>query len=153
MIIVVIIFISAIRLVLTCIKTLMQTVPKTIVLSDLRKDIQNVDGVIAIHDLHVWKLVETKVIGSVHIVCLKKTKFMEIASQIKMIFHSYGIHASTIQPEFIKIKQLKEERKVCVLDCGKKDCEVNSCCPPPLKLEPALNDDQLDEILKKNRNL
>jgi len=149
-IIVLLIFFGAIKLVKSCINTLMQSVPTDVDLSELRNEIRQLEGVIAIHDLHVWKLVESKVIGTVHILCLKKTEFMDIAVAIKDIFHSNGIHSTTIQPEFIKIKNLKETRRVCQLDCGKEECVEEQCCPNG-KLEPGLDESELDELLNQTR--
>jgi len=82
--------------------------------------------------------------------CDKTCDIMDIATLVKKIFHKYGIHSSTIQPEFIKKNKLKEQIKECQLDCGKKECIQDSCCPP-LKLEPVLNQEQFDQLFHKDK--
>jgi len=148
-VIVIIIFISAIRLIFSCIRTLMQSVPQHIKLHKLSKKLKKVKGVIAVHDLHVWQLIDTKVIGTVHIVCLHKSDYQVVAIKIKKIFHNFGIHSSTIQVEFINKDILQETRKACQLDCGKDECVGDVCCP--IKMVPPINEDELDFILSKRK--
>jgi hypothetical protein len=40
-------------------------------------------------------------VASLHITCLRSCNFMKLASTMKGILHSYGIHATTIQPELV----------------------------------------------------
>lgn len=60
------------------------------------------------HELHVWSLIDDKLIGSVHVLCLKEANFMKVAAKMKDIFHKYSIHSSTIQPEYVSKKKLAE---------------------------------------------
>jgi len=96
----------------------------------------------------VWQLIGDKVIGTVHVVCLKGTPFMKIANKVKSIFHNYGIHASTVQPEFVSEKALKERRKACLLDCIEESCLSNNCCPTTFK--PAVDDETLTTLLESS---
>jgi len=123
----------------------MQSVPKGVILSSLREQLEKVPGVVAVHDLHVWQLVGAKIIGTVHIVCLKKREYMKIATEIKDIFHKFDIHSSTIQPEFIK--EEKEPRQICQLDCGTGVCITSTCCPK--NVEPAIDEEKQDIKIKK----
>lgn len=52
------------------------------------------------HELHIWQLSETKLIATVHILIEKQVSYMTIASDIRKLLHTYGIHSTTIQPEF-----------------------------------------------------
>lgn len=64
-----------------------------------------VDGVLNLHELHVWQLSESKIVASVHVLvdCSsgQTEKYMNIAAEIRENLHSWGIHSSTIQPEFV----------------------------------------------------
>lgn len=79
---------------------LLQAVPSTISLQDLRLDIQKVSGVLSVHELHVWQLSETKIIASVHVWVSRKREYMHIAQDIRHVLHEHGVHSTTIQPEF-----------------------------------------------------
>ena len=57
-----------------------------------------------IHELHIWQLSDSKVIGSVHIVIALGSDHRDIVRSIKDILHSHGIHSSTVQPECIQSK-------------------------------------------------
>jgi zinc transporter 1 len=59
----------------------------------------------------VWSLSDDKMIGSVHVLCLKEASFTKIVSAMKDIFHKYEIHSSTIQPEYVSIRTLKVKTK------------------------------------------
>lgn len=81
---------------------LLQGVPSTVSLDEVRKVILEVPGVISLHELHVWQLSETKIVASVHVIAERKYDFMRIAAQIRRGLHHLGIHSSTIQPEYIQ---------------------------------------------------
>jgi zinc transporter 1 len=79
---------------------LLQAVPATISLQDLHEDLRKVEGVLSVHELHVWQLSETKIVASAHVRVTRKKDFMHIAPDIYRVFHEHGVHSSTIQPEF-----------------------------------------------------
>merc|ERR1719210_2937036 len=88
---------------------LLQTVPRSIDLNKLEKELIDVtkkehQADINIHNLHVWTLAGDKIVGTVHIKLLnvELDKFNQIVSRAREIFHNYGIHYLTIQPEFAK---------------------------------------------------
>lgn len=66
------------------------------------------DGVISVHELHVWQLSDTKLIASLHVLVRSRQAYMELGSKIRKLLHGYGIHSATIQPEFIE-DQLDEK--------------------------------------------
>lgn len=83
---------------------LLQGVPPTIALEQLREDIRRVNGVTSLHELHVWQLSESKIIASVH-VCVERNgnggrEYMSVAGDIREVLHKWGVHSCTIQPEF-----------------------------------------------------
>lgn len=125
MLIVVLITVTTIPLVKRCSMILLQSVPSHIDLDSVRDRIGSVDGVIAVHDLHVWQLVDGMVIASVHLLLEEGYDVGTAVYQVKQIFHAFGIHSSAIQPEFIKISMKKEDfcRQNCV-----EECEADWCC-------------------------
>jgi len=139
---------SSVALVTRCIAVFMQTVPTFIDVDKLQEELSAVPGVISIHDFHVWTLVGTKTITSVHITCLSTTDFMQIASQMKKIFHKHQVHATTIQPEFVDLNDLKQKREVCQIDCGAETCKKERCCPP--KTEEAMDDELIRNLINSS---
>ena len=61
-----------------------------------------VEGVLAVHEFHVWQLAGNRIIASAHIRCLNLRDYMRIAEEVKSFFHNEGIHSTTIQPEFVE---------------------------------------------------
>lgn len=79
---------------------LLQGVPPTVSLDEVRESILAIDGVLSLHELHVWQLSETKIVASVHVLASRSHDFMPIAAKIRKELHHLGIHSSTIQPEY-----------------------------------------------------
>jgi len=67
--------------------------------------LENIDGVLAVHEFHVWQLAGDRIIASAHIRCRNLSEYMKIAEQVKEFFHNEGIHSTTIQPEFIDVSR------------------------------------------------
>ncbi|XP_032782322.2 zinc/cadmium resistance protein [Daphnia magna] len=113
---------------------LLQTVPTHIQLDDIqRKLLSQVEGVLAVHEFHVWQLAGDRIIASAHIRCRNLTDYMKIAERVKEFFHNEGIHSTTIQPEFTELPgdESASETESCALDCpAKETCEANTCCGP-----------------------
>jgi len=121
---------------------LLQTVPTHIQVDTLqRKLMEKVDGILAVHEFHVWQLTGDRIIASAHIRCLNLAQYMEVAEKVKEFFHHEGIHSTTIQPEFIETMPHSKlaSTEDCVLACPKlpknvlAGCEANKCCPPGSK--------------------
>ncbi|KAL6050179.1 Zinc resistance conferring protein [Balamuthia mandrillaris] len=125
----IIILFSSIPLVLSCMRILMQSVPAGLDLADLKTDLEKIPSVICVHDLHIWQLLDTKVIASVHVLCFKGSDFMQIARQIKQLFHNYNIHSVTIQPEFTSYSAVPSQQQDehqhfgCIMQCV-QDCDT-----------------------------
>ncbi|XP_046665272.1 zinc/cadmium resistance protein [Homalodisca vitripennis] len=118
---------------------LLQTVPTHIQVDAIqRRLLDKVDGVLAVHEFHVWQLAGDRIIASAHIRCRNLSEYMKIAEKVKEFFHNEGIHSTTIQPEFVEIADFSEDRvqeapsEDCVLDCPKTDkpCALSTCCGP-----------------------
>ncbi|KAI5309073.1 hypothetical protein KEM55_004139, partial [Ascosphaera atra] len=109
----------AISLIITCIilytaiplckaasRMLLQAVPPGLSIDHISEDIESLPGVLSCHHMHVWQLSDTKLVASLHIKVGNEIKdegsdrYMELAREVRSCLHAYGIHSSTIQPEF-----------------------------------------------------
>ncbi|XP_006888071.1 PREDICTED: zinc transporter 1 [Elephantulus edwardii] len=111
---------------------LLQTVPKQIDIKHLIKELQNVEGVEEVHELHVWQLAGSRIIATAHIKCEDPTSYMQVAKILKDVFHNHGIHATTIQPEFTTVGS-KSGVVPCELAC-RTQCALKQCCGTPQAL-------------------
>ncbi|KAJ1990210.1 Zinc resistance conferring protein [Dimargaris cristalligena] len=115
---------------------LLQSVPHTVSIHRVRSEVQNIPGVLSIHELHIWQLSDTQIIASAHVFVPKslgEDGFMGVAADIKAIMHKHGIHSTTIQPEFVPNAELIENnfeaaQTACLLRCA-QSCTTPSCCP------------------------
>ncbi|XP_013999456.1 zinc transporter 1a [Salmo salar] len=111
---------------------LLQTVPKQIDMHRLNERLLLLDGVLAIHELHIWQLAGSRIIATAHIKCHDPTSYMDVAKRIKDFFHDEGIHATTIQPEFVTINS-ESSASLCELSC-RTQCAPKLCCGAADKL-------------------
>ncbi|OLL22740.1 Zinc homeostasis factor 1 [Neolecta irregularis DAH-3] len=134
-----IIFSSALPLCKSASQILLQRVPTGVKLSDVKEDISNIKGVDSVHELHIWQLSDIKMIASVHVMVsllpTESKEYMTIATAIRTCLHEYGIHSSTIQPEFAGIIPRMHPRieevgdNTCLLSCvGGDHCNDAQCC-------------------------
>jgi len=138
LIITIIIFSSALPLVRSASFILLQGVPTSVSLDEVRAEILSVEGVLSVHELHVWQLSESKVVASVHVTASRDVDFMITASAIRERLHRLGIHSSTIQPEYHgrnapPDQALKTNADTsCLIPCPPdQSCNAeNACCPP-----------------------
>ena len=94
---------------------LLQTVPTHIQVDYIeQKILHEIDGVLAVHEFHVWQLAGDRIIASAHIRCHNLADYMTIAEQIKQLFHNEGIHSTTIQPEFVDVSWSGEFSRLVV---------------------------------------
>jgi zinc transporter 1 len=106
LIITAIILASAIPLCKAASRILLQAVPAGISVDDIKADIEDLPGIVSCHHVHVWQLSDTKLVGSLHVQVEfdfkgeGSARYMELALAIRRCLHAYGIHSSTIQPEF-----------------------------------------------------
>uniref|UniRef100_A0A4W3IF13 Solute carrier family 30 member 1b n=1 Tax=Callorhinchus milii TaxID=7868 RepID=A0A4W3IF13_CALMI len=105
---------------------LLQTVPKQIDMHMLNEKLSHLEGVLAVHELHVWQLAGSRIIATAHIKCRDPTAYMDVAKRIKDFFHDEGIHATTIQPEFASVNA-DSRTSICELPC-KTQCALKQCC-------------------------
>lgn len=96
----VLILFSSWSLVRDSLSVLMQTVPKGIRLEDVRRTIESVNGVSAVHDLHVWAVTSDLFTLSAHAVVSNGGDFHEVLNGIEDTLKlQYNIEHITIQLE------------------------------------------------------
>ena len=106
LVITVVILCSAIPLCKAASRILLQAVPPHINVDDVKEDIEHLPGIISCHHLHVWQLSDVKLVASLHVQVEfdfkgeGSARYMQLARAIRQCLHGFGIHSSTIQPEF-----------------------------------------------------
>lgn len=102
-----IILTTAIPLCKAASRILLQAVPVGMSIDHIQEDINSIPGIVDSHHLHVWQLSDTKLVASLHIRISSEIKdegsesYMRLAKEVRRCLHAYGIHSSTIQPEFL----------------------------------------------------
>ncbi|KAJ5750111.1 cation efflux protein [Penicillium manginii] len=99
-----IIFASSIPLIKRAGTILLQSAPEGVEIDDVTHDIEQIPGVLAVHELHIWRLDQKKSLASAHIVLSDKDyiDFKLLAKTINECFHAYGVHSVTLQPELVE---------------------------------------------------
>ena len=106
LVITIIILGSAIPLCRAASRILLQAVPAGLSIDEIKEDIEELPGIISCHHLHVWQLSDTKLVASLHVQIEfdfkgeGSARYMQLARAVRHCLHEYGIHSSTIQPEF-----------------------------------------------------
>lgn len=109
--------------------------------------VSQIDIIIEIHDFHVWQLVDSVNVCTMHVILSEEnaSQFGRVSSKIHEILHGYGIHNSTIQPEFISkklLEKLRQNNPIVDENSSKTpllsivngscrcldDCEEETCC-------------------------
>jgi zinc transporter 1 len=109
---------------------LLQATPNDVKIASIMDEIQNLDDVFDLHELHIWQLSESKFVGSVHIICKSQSQFINIASDIKKIMHKHGVHSTTIQPEYTNGVETMDDEVLqkCFIKCFDDSCKESKCC-------------------------
>lgn len=109
---------------------------------------KQLDGVLAVHEVHVWRLNQQKTLASAHIT-VSETQLMSfqvLARSATECFHAYGIHSVTLQPELAQptiatldegadlgersadLRKRRSGGSICVLRCHAEGCVSPTCC-------------------------
>ncbi|KAJ5698712.1 hypothetical protein N7462_000717 [Penicillium macrosclerotiorum] len=164
LVITLIILASAIPLCKAASRILLQAVPPGLSIDHIKEDIERLPGVLGSHHLHVWQLSDTKIVASIHIKVDTEIKdegserYMHLARQVRRCLHAYGIHSSTIQPEFAPGSDIEDNQnhtqgsssfagtenpslpsraasvregspQACLLECDDNCARGGQCCP------------------------
>jgi cobalt-zinc-cadmium efflux system protein len=110
LVIAVLIVINAGRLVRDALEILLEAAPRSIDLGKVREDVSRLDGVVAVHDLHVWTITSGLHALSAHIVVAEERSAREsdlLLHQAKaMLLHRHHIAHSTLQIESERYQHL-----------------------------------------------
>ncbi|RMZ93855.1 zinc transporter 10 [Brachionus plicatilis] len=120
-----IIMVSAAPLLKKSILILLQSVPKNLDLEELKQRIGDVDGVVSVHQLHVWSLNQEKVVATVHIKILEENDMetnWSIVKKVKCILSDRKINMTTVQ---IGLEEEKEELGDEESGASVKECYSN----------------------------
>jgi len=81
---------------------LMEAVPQDIDTTATTQAMQNIEGVVGIHHIHLWRLPAGKLAMSAHIQLDKMEHWTELLPVLLEILKQQGIEHATLQPEVIK---------------------------------------------------
>jgi len=134
---------TALPLTLRSGRMLAEAAPKDIDLKGVRKDVAALEGVEGVHELHVWSLSQSKAIAALHLTVASDslTAFMALSRKIQSCLHYWGLHAVTIQPEFVgaAVARNDENDEVSAITPPRRpsslDAEASACrmrCPSQL---------------------
>ncbi|KAK0396916.1 hypothetical protein QR680_001909 [Steinernema hermaphroditum] len=110
---------------------LLQTTPKFVNIEDIKNQLLKINGIVAVHEFHVWRLVGERIIATLHIRFVSLKDYLSAAEQIRTLFHDNSIHSATIQPEFAEMNELSgSESTECAFACSPSNCNIPdvSCC-------------------------
>jgi len=116
---------TTLPLVKRCSMILLQSTPTEIDMERVRIALHGVEGLLSLHDLHIWQLVDGMIIASVHVAVEEGADFTALVTEVKRIFHEFGIHSSAIQPEFVP--RNFQDAEFCEQNCV-KECDEDWCC-------------------------
>jgi solute carrier family 30 (zinc transporter), member 1 len=138
MVIAIMILCTSIPLVRKAGQILLLSPPSGVDVQDIKHDLENIDGVLSVHELHVWRLNQRKAIATGHVVIADSSleRFQQTAKTINECLHAYGVHSATMQPELATVRSSRENLngglrlrtpQNCSLNCG-SSCELLTCC-------------------------
>ncbi|XP_053315638.1 zinc transporter 10 [Spea bombifrons] len=124
-----IILFSAFPLIKETATILLQMVPKDVKVGEIGQQLTEVPGVKSVHEIHVWELASGKNIGTLHVKFQDVSDYGAADRHIRKIFHSHGVHAVTLQAEFINESDFS---LACSAPCVSKKCDPYLCCSQEL---------------------
>ncbi|CAB4252657.1 similar to Saccharomyces cerevisiae YOR316C COT1 Vacuolar transporter that mediates zinc transport into the vacuole [Maudiozyma barnettii] len=124
-----IIFSSALPLSRKASKILLQATPSSISADEIRDEILEIPGILAVHDFHIWNLTEATTIASIHVkLDISPEEFVSTAKLIRHIFHNHGVHSATVQPEFSSDQvSAQDRRRFSIIAGGVDDNSPTPC--------------------------
>ncbi len=91
---------SALRLLREALHVIMEGVPPYLELPEVGRAMAGVEGVVSVHDLHIWTLSSGMVALSAHVVIPSMSHWEATLTRLQSLIHErYGIDHVTLQPE------------------------------------------------------
>src|SRR5262249_57888250 len=92
--------ISALRLMRESLHALMEGVPHNLSVEAIGAEMARIQGVISVHDLHVWTLSGSRIALSAHVVVRSLNEWNRMLGDLQHRLHdAFGIDHVTLQPE------------------------------------------------------
>jgi len=115
--IVLLILVSSLRLLREVVHTLLEGVPLHLSLEEVGRAMAGVEGVIEVHDLHIWSLSGESTALSAHIVLQRIDGWEPVLWRLRnLLAHSFDIEHATLQPEpvetIVRIRNRDKKRDV-----------------------------------------
>ncbi|CAF4248174.1 unnamed protein product, partial [Adineta steineri] len=113
---------------------------KTLKFNELKTQLlETIPDISSIHELHIWRLTDEKIIASAHLHRKTLANYMLVADKVKQFFHSIGIHSVTMQYECdddyhqtpLLHRNTDSQSKIagdCLLRCDDNACDTQTCC-------------------------
>ncbi len=112
MLVAALILMSALRLVREAVHVLMEGVPFDLQLDTIGRELAVLDGVLRVHDLHVWTLASGSVALSAHLEVRSLDDWPRILDAARHVLDTHhGIHHVTLQPETLTPQPLVHHAK------------------------------------------
>lgn len=112
MLVALLILVSALRLVREAVHVLMEGVPFDLRLDVIGRELAALDGVLRVHDLHVWTLASGSVALSAHMDVRTLDAWPRILAEARELLDKrHGIHHVTLQPEMLVAQPLVQHTK------------------------------------------
>ncbi|MDZ7585051.1 MAG: cation diffusion facilitator family transporter, partial [Thiobacillus sp.] len=101
------ILVSALRLLREVVHVLMEGVPLNLRLDTIGQDLARLDGVLRVHDLHVWTLSSDTIALSAHLEIRSLADWPGILATARQLMDTrHGIRHVTLQPEVLTAQLL-----------------------------------------------
>lgn len=98
------ILISAMRLLGETLHTLLEGVPRHLDLQDVGQTMAASEGVVSVHDLHIWSLSGEKTALSAHIVLRRIEDWEPVLQDLqRLLAERFGVEHVTLQPEALEV--------------------------------------------------
>ncbi|TVT77933.1 MAG: cation transporter [Denitromonas halophila] len=92
--------------------TLLEGVPESLSLPEVGQSMAAVDGIVSVHDLHIWSLGAGRVALSAHVVITSLTDWPTVLPRLQSALASqFGIEHATLQPEVPRTEPIVFKRK------------------------------------------
>ena len=121
-IIIMFISVSSLKLAKQTTKILLHVIPSNVEQEALLQELKGVEGVLNIHEFHLWSLTSDIIIASSHVKIAGNQEI--ILLKIKRVLHDYEVHSSSIQIETAECPVCDEE------------CQALRCCQSERSEDP-----------------
>ncbi|MGB9639215.1 MAG: cation diffusion facilitator family transporter [bacterium] len=95
----------------------LETIPKNVNINNLVEQIKNIDGVLDLHDLHIWSINPKNYILTIHIVKDQYADNSLLLNKIKEICQLNNINHLTIQ--------IEDKNYQCFQNCNERDLDID----------------------------